>query len=150
MTGNRHHIVVIGGGFGGLNAVKTLQEHDVDITLVDKRNYHLFWPLHQDGNGRPLARRHCRALRSIFKRRECARSWPKRRTSTPTSSVRFASGEEVGYDSLIVAAISGITTSATTPGSVPPSTCKAWIKPSPSAAASSPPMSAPSRKATRP
>lgn len=38
-------IIVIGGGFAGLNAVKGLKNAPVDITLVDRRNYHVFQPL---------------------------------------------------------------------------------------------------------
>jgi NADH dehydrogenase len=38
-------IVIIGGGFGGLYAAKTLARTEVSITLVDRRNYHLFQPL---------------------------------------------------------------------------------------------------------
>jgi NADH dehydrogenase len=38
------HVVIVGGGFGGLNA-KALRDAPVRITLVDKRNYHLFQPL---------------------------------------------------------------------------------------------------------
>jgi NADH dehydrogenase len=39
------HVVIIGGGFGGLAAAKTLPLKDVKVTLIDKRNYHLFQPL---------------------------------------------------------------------------------------------------------
>ncbi|HEX9666905.1 MAG TPA: NAD(P)/FAD-dependent oxidoreductase [Thermodesulfobacteriota bacterium] len=42
---NQHHVVIIGGGFGGLYAAKALGKTDVRITLVDKRNFHLFQPL---------------------------------------------------------------------------------------------------------
>ena len=38
-------IVVIGGGFGGVSLIKNLSKLDVDITLIDKKNYHLFQPL---------------------------------------------------------------------------------------------------------
>src|SRR3954451_18702846 len=38
-------IVIIGGGFGGLYAAKTLAKTNANITLVDRRNYHLFQPL---------------------------------------------------------------------------------------------------------
>jgi NADH dehydrogenase len=38
-------IVILGGGFGGLYAAKTLSKTDASITLVDRRNYHLFQPL---------------------------------------------------------------------------------------------------------
>ena len=41
----RHRVVVIGGGFGGLRVVKALRGSDVDVTLVDRRNFHLFQPL---------------------------------------------------------------------------------------------------------
>ena len=37
--------VVVGGGFGGLQAVKALGKANVDVTLVDRHNYHLFQPL---------------------------------------------------------------------------------------------------------
>src|SRR6267378_1147987 len=38
-------VVIIGGGFGGLYAAKALAKAEVRITLVDRRNYHLFQPL---------------------------------------------------------------------------------------------------------
>ena len=44
-TGARHRVVVIGGGFGGLNAVRELADADADVTLVDRTNHHLFQPL---------------------------------------------------------------------------------------------------------
>ena len=42
---HRHHVVVVGGGFAGLQAVRGLRRARVDITLVDRRNFHLFQPL---------------------------------------------------------------------------------------------------------
>jgi len=44
-TRGRKRIVIIGGGFGGINAVMALAKLPVDVTLVDRRNYHLFQPL---------------------------------------------------------------------------------------------------------
>lgn len=44
-TGKRPHVVIVGGGFGGLYAAKTLGNQPVDVTLIDKRNFHLFQPL---------------------------------------------------------------------------------------------------------
>jgi NADH:ubiquinone reductase (H+-translocating) len=41
----RKRVVVVGGGFGGLNAALGLKHAGVDVTLVDRRNYHLFQPL---------------------------------------------------------------------------------------------------------
>lgn len=42
---SRHRVVIVGGGFGGLYAAKSLGKAPVDVTLVDKRNFHLFQPL---------------------------------------------------------------------------------------------------------
>ena len=39
------HIVIIGGGFGGINVAKSLRETDYKITIIDKSNHHLFQPL---------------------------------------------------------------------------------------------------------
>ena len=41
----RPHVVVVGSGFGGLNAALRLAELPVDITVIDRDNYHGFWPL---------------------------------------------------------------------------------------------------------
>lgn len=43
--GQRHRVVVIGGGFGGLFAAKALRRDDVDVTIIDKASHHLFQPL---------------------------------------------------------------------------------------------------------
>jgi NADH dehydrogenase len=42
---SRHRVVIVGGGFGGLFATKALAMAPVDVTLVDRHNYHLFQPL---------------------------------------------------------------------------------------------------------
>src|SRR5580698_7235011 len=44
-AGLRPRVVVIGGGFGGLHAAMALGNKPVDVTIVDRRNYHLFQPL---------------------------------------------------------------------------------------------------------
>ena len=41
----RPRVVIVGAGFGGLEAARSLCNHDVDITLIDRRNFHLFQPL---------------------------------------------------------------------------------------------------------
>ena len=43
--GRRPHVVIVGAGFGGLNAARALARAPVDVTVVDRRNYHLFQPL---------------------------------------------------------------------------------------------------------
>ncbi len=40
-----HRVVIVGGGFGGLYAARSLKHADVDLTLIDRRNFHLFQPL---------------------------------------------------------------------------------------------------------
>src|SRR4051794_16737340 len=44
-TSLRHRVVVVGGGFGGLNVVRALAHAEVDVTVVDRTNHHLFQPL---------------------------------------------------------------------------------------------------------
>ncbi|SIS41471.1 NADH dehydrogenase [Corynebacterium appendicis CIP 107643] len=44
-AGNRHHVVIIGSGFGGLFAARELDGADVDVTLISRTNFHLFPPL---------------------------------------------------------------------------------------------------------
>src|SRR5213595_3341640 len=39
------HVVIVGGGFGGLNAARALSGAAVRVTLLDRHNYHLFQPL---------------------------------------------------------------------------------------------------------
>src|SRR6201995_661065 len=41
----RPHVVIIGGGFGGLEAAKKLAGKEVDVAVIDRTNYHLFQPL---------------------------------------------------------------------------------------------------------
>ena len=45
MAARAHRVVIVGGGFGGLFATKFLRKGDVEITLVDRTNHHLFQPL---------------------------------------------------------------------------------------------------------
>ena len=43
--GGRPKVVVVGGGFGGVNVTRELAKADVDVTIVDRTNHHLFQPL---------------------------------------------------------------------------------------------------------
>jgi NADH dehydrogenase len=46
-------VIIVGGGFGGLSAARALRNAPVSVTLIDKRNYHLFRPmLYQVATGR--------------------------------------------------------------------------------------------------
>jgi NADH:ubiquinone reductase (H+-translocating) len=67
--GRRHRVVVIGGGFGGLQAVTRLRRAPVDVTLVDRRNFHLFQPLtYQVATGALSPGEIAYPLRAVFKR----------------------------------------------------------------------------------
>src|SRR5262250_1886572 len=41
----RHRVLILGGGFGGLNAAQKLRRAPVEVKLLDRRNFHLFQPL---------------------------------------------------------------------------------------------------------
>jgi NADH dehydrogenase len=67
---SRPKVVIVGGGFGGLQAATHLKSADVDITLVDRRNFHLFQPLtYQVATGALSPGEVAYPLRTIFKRR---------------------------------------------------------------------------------
>src|SRR3954447_12665397 len=74
MTGDRHQVVVVGGGFGGLNATRALAHADVDVTIVDRTNHHLFQPLlYQVAAGILPEGLIAPALRSVIKKQANAR-----------------------------------------------------------------------------
>src|SRR4029453_10086679 len=65
----RHRVVVVGGGFGGLQAALGLRRAPVDPTLVARRNFHLFQPLtYQVATGALSPGEIAYPLRAIFKR----------------------------------------------------------------------------------
>ena len=69
-----HRVVVVGGGFGGLQATLKLARLPVEVTLVDRRNFHLFQPLaYQVATGAVSPAEICYPLRSIFRRRRNVR-----------------------------------------------------------------------------
>src|SRR6266576_3674297 len=68
-TPREHRVVVVGGGFGGLSAVAKLRRARVQVTLVDRRNFHLFQPLtYQVATGALSPGEIAYPLRAIFKR----------------------------------------------------------------------------------
>ena len=65
----QHRVVVVGGGFGGLQAALKLRRAPVEVTLVDRRNFHLFQPLtYQVATGALSPGEIAYPLRAIFKR----------------------------------------------------------------------------------
>ena len=108
----RHRVVVIGGGFGGLQAVHHLRRADVEVTLIDRRNFHLFQPLsYQVATGALSATEICFPLRWIFRRHRNVRVLLGTVTDFDLEgrSVRIepGAGDEgpttIPYDTLIVA-----------------------------------------------
>src|SRR3954471_5163318 len=110
-AGARHRVVVVGGGFGGLQAVSKLAAAPVEITLVDRRNFHLFQPLtYQVATGALSPGEIAYPLRSIFKREANVRVLlaevdgfdleARELHLSPVEGVPVA--ERIGYDTLIV------------------------------------------------
>src|SRR5512139_453493 len=102
----KHRVVIVGGGFGGLYAAQALRSPAVDVTLVDRRNFHLFQPLlYQVATGGLSPADIAHPLRSILKHRRNVRVLLGEVTDfdLPRKRVQLADGE-LFYDSLIVAA----------------------------------------------
>lgn len=103
----RWKVVIIGGGFGGLSAAQHLNSKLVDVTLIDRRNYHLFQPLlYQVATGSLSAGEVASPLRSVLSRQKNTRVWLGTVVDIDPDSKRvfLADGAIVPYDSLIVAA----------------------------------------------
>jgi NADH:ubiquinone reductase (H+-translocating) len=67
----RHQVVIVGGGFGGLAAAQKLRSADADVTLIDRRNFHLFQPLlYQVATGGLSPANIAAPLRSILRRQK--------------------------------------------------------------------------------
>jgi NADH:ubiquinone reductase (H+-translocating) len=71
---SRQRVVIVGGGFGGLFTARALKGADVDVTLIDKRNFHLFQPLaYQVATGALSPAEIAAPLRALFKRQQNTR-----------------------------------------------------------------------------
>ena len=104
---NRWRVIIVGGGFGGLRAAQALRSAPVDVTLIDRRNYHLFQPLlYQVATGSLSAGEIAAPLRSVLSRQKNTRVLLGQVTDIDPLSKRvlLADGANFEYDSLIVAA----------------------------------------------
>lgn len=105
MAGN-HRILILGGGFAGLVAAQTLRRADAQITLIDKRNFHLFQPLlYQVATGSLSPGEIAAPLRSILSRQRNAQVLLGEAVDLdPTAkTVTLRDGGVFPYETLIVA-----------------------------------------------
>lgn len=100
-----HHVVIVGGGFGGLYAAKALAKAPVKVTLIDKRNFHLFQPLlYQVATGGLSAGDISSPLRAVLSRQKNTEVLMGEVTDiNPEQKTIQVSNKELHYDSLIVA-----------------------------------------------
>ncbi|MBO9513404.1 MAG: NAD(P)/FAD-dependent oxidoreductase [Variovorax sp.] len=107
LPSGRPHVLIVGCGFGGLEAARKLQRADVDVTVIDKTNHHLFQPLlYQVATAGLAAPAIAAPVRVLFRGRpsittllgEVTRIDPEAR------QVQLADGTLIGWDHLIVAA----------------------------------------------
>ena len=102
----RHRVVIVGAGFGGLQAVRHLAGAPVDIVLIDQRNHHLFQPLLYQVATATLS-----PSEIAWPVREIVRNRPEVRTilgtvigvDAPERRVRLRDGDVIPYDTLILA-----------------------------------------------
>ena len=103
----RPHIVIVGCGFGGLEAARRLQRADVDITLIDKTNHHLFQPLlYQVATAGLAAPSIAAPVRLLFRRQPNVTTLLGEVTQIDPvgREVRLADGARLAWDHLILAA----------------------------------------------
>ncbi|CAN7163106.1 NAD(P)/FAD-dependent oxidoreductase [Bosea sp. LjRoot237] len=101
-----HHVVVIGGGFAGLETVHRLAGADVRITIVDRRNHHLFQPLlYQVATASLATSEIAWPIRHLFRRRSDVTTLLAEVTGIDTAlrEVTLSTGETLHYDTLVVA-----------------------------------------------
>ncbi len=100
------HVVIVGAGFAGLNAAKALRDADVEITIIDRRNFHLFQPLlYQVAMAALNPSDIAFPIRSVFKNQSnVVRVVLGEVTNVDLDQQQLTvEGEIVGYDYLVVA-----------------------------------------------
>jgi NADH dehydrogenase len=100
-----HRVVIIGGGFGGLSAAKKLKNAAVQVTLVDRCNYHLFQPLlYQVATGALSPANIAAPLRDVLSNQKNTKVLLAEATRIDAAGRRvILSDGEISYDTLIVA-----------------------------------------------
>src|SRR5215470_13146200 len=101
-----HRVVILGGGFAGLNAAQKLRRADVRVTLIDRRNFHLFQPLlYQVATGSLSPGEIAAPLRSVLCRQKNTQVLLGETVDIDPEGKRvvLSDGATYDYDSLIVA-----------------------------------------------
>jgi NADH dehydrogenase len=103
---HKHRVLILGGGFGGLNAAQKLKRAPVDVTLIDRRNFHLFQPLlYQVATGSLSPGEIAAPLRGVLSKQKNAEVLLGEATDIDPEArlVILRDGAKYPYDSLIVA-----------------------------------------------
>jgi len=100
-----HRVVILGGGFGGLYATQALRRAPVDVTLIDRRNFHLFQPLlYQVATGSLSPSEIAEPLRAVLRKQKNARVLLGDAVDLDAENRRLILADgDVPYDYLIVA-----------------------------------------------
>jgi NADH dehydrogenase len=101
----KHRVVILGGGFGGLSAAQKLKRAPVEVTLIDRRNFHLFQPLlYQVATGSLSPGEIAAPLRSVLSRQKNTQVLLGEATDIDPVAKRviLSDGGTFEYDSLIV------------------------------------------------
>src|SRR4051794_19103479 len=110
MTADRHRVVIVGGGFGGLAAARALRRAPVDVTVIDRDGHHLFQPLlYQVATGILSEGEVARPLREVLRGQENAHFLLGEVTAIDLGDREIVSSalgttSTTPYDSLVVAA----------------------------------------------
>src|SRR5262245_45054892 len=101
-----HRVVIVGGGFGGLNATRALKRAPVSLTVIDRRNFHLFQPLlYQVATGGLSPANIAAPLRWILRRQKNCEVMLAEVVGFDLETRRvLTDGGDVPFDTLIVAA----------------------------------------------
>lgn len=109
---NSGHVAIIGGGFGGLSCARTLKRANVRVTLIDRRNHHLFQPLlYQVATAGLNPADIAVPIRHVLRRQKNAEVVLAEVESIDTASrsLGLSTGESMAYDYLVIAAGAGNT-----------------------------------------
>ncbi len=103
----KHRVVIVGGGFAGLNAAKALHKAPVEITLIDRKNYYLFQPLlYQVATGGLSPADISTPIRGLLHKQKNARVVLGEVDSVDVTghALLLSDGERLEYDTLVLAA----------------------------------------------